>query len=366
MAQVAERTETLGDQPAVLAQRRGRRPAGPLPARRADELRRLAGVPARAPAAWRPTCPASGAPASAATCDFTMPGYDRFVEAFLDHVGARARAARRARLGRGRAAVGPALPRARRAPRGDRRGPAAAGLPLAPRRPLVAHAGHRRGRHRLRDPPRGPARDPRGGGRAGVAALRPGHAARDPAPVPREPRGRAGPRGPGPRRDRLPRARRVGRSRPVHARRASPTPTPPRSAARPRSCTCPTPATGRGWSARMSSTRSPRSWTRLSHAPAWPLAAVAAGLLADRPARDRRHDRPALPGVARPRRLGQRLVRRPSHAGLQRRLPAAGLDRRAARGGRAERGGGGVVLRAPGRRPAGRARGRARGSRWRR
>ena len=73
-------------------------------------------------------------------------GFDRFLEAFLDHAEARARAPRRPRLGRRRAAVGAARARARRAARRDRRRAAAARLPLAPGGAAVADARRRRAR----------------------------------------------------------------------------------------------------------------------------------------------------------------------------------------------------------------------------
>ena len=164
--------------------------------------------------------------------------------------------------GVGGPAVGPAPPRARRAPGRDQRRSAAARLPLAPRRPRcggcagvgeVAIGLATRWAWRRALPP---AR-----GRRVLAALRPGHPARDPAALPREPGGRARPRRPRPRAHRLPGARRVGRSRPLPPRARSPTPTPARSAARPRSCTWRTPGTGPGSIGRMSSIASPRSWT---------------------------------------------------------------------------------------------------------
>ena len=58
-----------------------------------DQLRRLARRSSSAPAASRPTCPASGARASPATCDYTIDEYDRFIERFLDARRRRARAA---------------------------------------------------------------------------------------------------------------------------------------------------------------------------------------------------------------------------------------------------------------------------------
>ena len=107
-----------------------------------------AGLPRSARAGWRPTCPGFGRSGKRGDGDFTMPGYDRFVEDFLDHAEVE-----RVRLvvhdwGVGGPAVGAAPPRARRAPGRDQRRPAAARLSLAPRRPAVAHAGRRRGRHR--------------------------------------------------------------------------------------------------------------------------------------------------------------------------------------------------------------------------
>ena len=53
-----------------------------------------------------PDLPGFGRSGKRGDGDFTMPGYDRFVEAFLDHAGGRARAPGRARLGRGRACCG--------------------------------------------------------------------------------------------------------------------------------------------------------------------------------------------------------------------------------------------------------------------
>ena len=340
---VTEHTATLGDQPVFW------RDAADGPATRPSRLylhgvptreRRLGARSSRAPAASRPTCPASAAAASAATATSRSSGYARFVERFLDLVDVD-RVASSSTTGARSGCVGPALPRARRAPRGrstrSRCCPATAGT-----------ASRARGARRVV-----------GEVAMGFAIRRAGPARRCPAAVAEQiwpffDQGtqrailrlyRASPEERWPRagldlgRDRLPRARRVGRSRPVRARRASPTPTPPRSAARPRSCTCPTPATGRGRSARMSSTRSPRSWTRLRHAPAWPLAAVAAGLWLIAP--------PATGDMTAQRyRASLGLVvwdngwygghHMPGYSVA---LPAAGLDRWAARGRGAERGG---------------------------
>ena len=44
-------------------------------------------VPASAAAGWRSTCRASGARASPATCSYTIDEYDRFIERFLDETG---------------------------------------------------------------------------------------------------------------------------------------------------------------------------------------------------------------------------------------------------------------------------------------
>ena len=75
----------------------------------------------------------------------------------------RARAAGRARLGRGGPAVGPALPRARRAPGRDQRRPAAARLSLAPRSPAL---------WRLRASARWSSGSPRGGPGGGCSRPR--------------------------------------------------------------------------------------------------------------------------------------------------------------------------------------------------
>ena len=74
---------------------------------------------------------------------------------------------------------------------------------------------------------------------------------------------------------------------------------------------------------------------------------------------ERRPRGAGVPGGPRPRAVGQRLVRGPSHARLQRALPAAGGAARPAAGGGAERGRGRLALRAPRPRPRRRARGLA-------
>ena len=54
-----------------------------------------------------PDLPGFGRSGKRGDGDFTMPGYERFVEDFLDHAGGRPRAAGRPRLGRRRACCGP-------------------------------------------------------------------------------------------------------------------------------------------------------------------------------------------------------------------------------------------------------------------
>ena len=333
----------------VLAQRRRRRAARALPARRADELRRLGAASSSARAGWPPTCPGFGRSGKRGDGDFTMPGYDRFVEAFLDHAEVE-----RVRLvvhdwGAVGPAVGPAPPRARRAPGRDQRRPAAARLSLAPRRPRSGACGaSARSAIGLVDA-------------VGLAAAAP--AARWPtSPWPHFDQGtqrailqlyRASPE------DALARAPAstsaridcpalvVWGDRDSYIPARSPTPTPPRSAATPTSCTSPTPGTGPGSTGRMSSIASPRSWTpRASRRGRWP--AAAGGRL---PRAGPAERGPRRAGV--PRRTsasccgttaGTAAITCPATACSSRRWRAL-LGPRARR--RAERGGRRVALRAP-------------------
>ena len=215
-------------------------------------------VPRAAPAASRPTCPASAARGKRGDGDFTIEGYAHFVERFLDLVGVD-----RVRLvvhdwGAVGLRLGPAPPRARRAPRRHRRRPAAARLPLAPHRARVAHARRRRAGH---------GRDDRASALRRTLAARTARRRRPGAHFdqgtqrailrlyrtqPGGAPGRAPARGLGALD--LPGARRLGRRTTPTSRRASPTPTRRRSAAPADRARCPTPATGRGTTAPTSST----------------------------------------------------------------------------------------------------------------
>ena len=317
------------DQPALLAQRRRRRAAVLYLHGVADELGRLGRASSSAPAAWRPTCPASGAAASAATATSRCPATTAFVETLPRPRRGRARAPGRARLGRRRAAVGAALPRARRAPRRDQRRAAAARLSLAPRRAPVAHAAAS-ARWPMGSPtrwalrgaalPAAPARPTTSwphfdhGTQRAILQLLPRDAPRTRSRAPASSSGDIdcpalvvwGDRDPylPSRRSPTPtrRARRRGRRAAPPRRRAL-------ALARPAGC-------------RRSHRRVPG---RLAPIPAWALAAVRWRAptscwrppSADLAAQEYR----ARP---RPRAVGQRLVRRPSHARLQRALPAAG------------------------------------------
>ena len=137
----ASTTSTLGDQPHVLAQRRGRRRRPVLylhgvPTARDDWVPFLERT-----AASRPTCPGFGRSGKRGDRDFTMRG----LRPLRSSASSTTPGVERVRLvvhdwGAVGAALGPALPRARRAPRRHRRRAAAARLPLAPRRARVAHA----------------------------------------------------------------------------------------------------------------------------------------------------------------------------------------------------------------------------------
>ena len=203
-----------------------------------------------------PDLPGFGRSGKPGSLRFTIDEYAGFLERFLELVGRRAREPRRARLGRRRPGLRPAPPRARRAAGGDQRRALPARLPLAPHGAHLAHAGARRAGDGHHQPPRpaaaleGVQRDSRADapGLAGQRArpLRPGHPARDPAPLPQLAAGRArgGRRAPGRAADA--RARRVGHEGSLHPRRASAGPTPTRSAT-PSCWSSPTRATGRGW-----------------------------------------------------------------------------------------------------------------------
>ena len=131
--------------PALLAQRSGRRARAPaaLPARRADQLRRLAAVSGahRRP---RPRPAGLRALGQARATSTTRSTVRRFLERFLDHARARASQPGRARLGRGRPGLAQRHARADRAARDDQRRAVAARLPLAPHRAGLAHADARR------------------------------------------------------------------------------------------------------------------------------------------------------------------------------------------------------------------------------
>ena len=270
-----------------------------------------------------PDLPGFGRSGKRGDGDFTMPGYDRFVEAFLDH----AEVERVRLVVHDWGAVG--LLWAQRFPERVERLVVINAVPLLPgyRWHRVARLWRMRGvgevaiglstrwawRRAL----------PPAGGRRVLAALRPGHPARDPAALPREPGGRARARRPGSRAHRLPGARRVGRPRSLPAPRRSPTPTRTRSAATPRSCTSTRPGTGPGSTGRMPSIASPRSWTPRAD-PGVGAGRRRRGGLPRAGAAERGPRGAVLPRRPRPRAVGQRLVRRPSHARLQRALPAAG------------------------------------------
>jgi pimeloyl-ACP methyl ester carboxylesterase len=87
MAQVGERTETLGDQPLFWRSAEGGDPPvlylHGVPTSSDDWLAFLPRTGGLAP-----DLPGFGRTGKRGDLDYTMPGYDRFVEAFLDHVGA--------------------------------------------------------------------------------------------------------------------------------------------------------------------------------------------------------------------------------------------------------------------------------------
>ena len=265
-----------------------------------------------------PDLPGFGRSGKRGDGDFTMPGYDRFVEAFLDHAEVE-----RVRLvvhdwGAVGPAVGPALPRARRAPGRDQRRPAAARLPLAPRRARCGARGAS-ARWSSGSPRAGPgggapaARWPTSPGRTSTRAP----SARSCSSTARARRTRSPRAGLdlgridcpalvvwGDRDPYIPRAlRRRLRGRARRRRRGR--------------CTSPTPGTGPGSTGRMPSIASPRSWTPRA-VPAWALAAVVAARLPRAGPAERGPRGAGVPRRPRPRAVGQRLVRRPPHARLQR------------------------------------------------
>ena len=312
---------------ALLAQRRGRRAARALPPRRADELDDWVGFLERT-GGLAPDLPGFGRSGKRGDGDFTMRGYDRFLEPFLDHPGVE-----RVRLvvhdwGAVGPALGPAPPRARRAPGRDRRRPAPARLPLAPRRPrcgacagvgevamglshalgLAAAAPAAAGRRSWPHFDQGTQR----------AILQLYRASPEDALAARRPRlGRID----------CPALVVWGDATPTSPPR-SPTPTRTRSAARPRSCTCPS-AGHWPWLDRPEpSIASPRSWTpSASRRGRWPPRSPPPTSCWPRPARTSPPRTTAPPSASA---VGQRLVRRPSHARLQRALPAAGVAARPA------------------------------------
>ena len=214
MAPVTEHHDTLSDQPLFWRSAEGGEPP----------VLYLHGVPTSSDdwvgflertGGLAPDLPGFGRSGKRGDGDFTMPGYDRFVEAFLDH----AEVERVRLVVHDWGAVG--LLWAQRHPERVERLVVINAVPLLPgyRWHRVARLWRMRGvgevaiglstrwawRRAIPQPH----------GRRVLAALRPGHPARDPAALPREPGGRARPRRPRSRAHRLPRARRVGRSRPL-------------------------------------------------------------------------------------------------------------------------------------------------------
>ena len=323
MAPVTEHHDTLSDQPLFWRSAEGGEPPvlylHGVPTSSDDWLAFLERTGGLAP-----DLPGFGRSGKRGDGDFTMPGYDRFVEAFLDH----AEVERVRLVVHDWGVVG--LLWAQRFPERVERLVVINAVPLLP-----GYRWHRVARlWRMR-----------GVGEVAIGLVHAlGLAAAAPAAAwPTSP-GRTSTRAPSARScsstararrtrsrapastwaHRLPGARRVGRSRPLppaalrrRLRRA-------RSAARPRCCTSTTPGTGPGSTGRMPSIASPRSWTPRADP------GVGAGRRASRrvylvlaPA-ERGPRGAGLPRRPRPRAVGQRLVRRPSHARLQRALPAAG------------------------------------------
>ena len=255
MAPVTEHHDTLSDQPLFWRSAEGGEPPVLYLHGVPTSSRRLGAASSSARAGWRPTCRASGAAASAATATSRCAGYDRFVEAFLDH----AEVDRVRLVVHDWGAVG--LLWAQRLPERVERLVVINAVPLLPgyRWHRVARLWRMRGVGEVAD--RARRRDGRWRRRAPAGQL-----ADESWPhfdqgtqrailqlyraSPEDALARAG-------LDlgahRLPRARRVGRSRPLPARRRSPRPTRPRSAARPTCCTSPTPGTGPGSTGRMPS-----------------------------------------------------------------------------------------------------------------
>ena len=132
--------------------------AGPKPPRRQRCPLYLHGVPTNSDE-WlpflartgglAPDLPGFGRSGKPGSLRYTIDEYDRFIERFLD-LRSRAREPRRARLGRRRAGLRAAPPRAHRAAGRDQRRAVPARLSLAPHGAHLAHAGARRagdGRH---------------------------------------------------------------------------------------------------------------------------------------------------------------------------------------------------------------------------
>ena len=87
-----------------------------------------------------PDLPGFGRSAKGGDFDYSIEGYDRFLDAFVDALGLDRFSARDARLGRGRPGAGAALPGAVERLVLDLGRAVPARLPLAPRRPRLAHA----------------------------------------------------------------------------------------------------------------------------------------------------------------------------------------------------------------------------------
>ena len=277
---------------------------------------------------------------------YTLDGYADWLERFLEHAGID-----RVRLvvhdwGAVAPRARPAAPRARRAPGGPRRGPAAGGLPLAPPRARVAPAAARRGgdgrdhaagvRLLLREASPRRGRCPTGSSTRSWPTSTRARSARSCAST--APRRRA--RWPRPARASATCAARRSSSG-ASAIRTSPPRFAEAYAARARR-----PGRGAAPARRRALAVASTGPTLVGHAspsprdcrvsaaararrrpPAWWLAAAAGGAVpADRPAerRPRRADLPRRPvRGTRVRALGQRLVRRPPPARLQRAVPAA-------------------------------------------
>ena len=138
-----------------------------------------------------PDLPGFGRSAKPGDFEYSIAGYDRFLEAFTAHTGLERFSLVVHDFGGVGACLRPALPGADREARAVHLPAAASRLPLAPHRARLAHPRHRRADDGLHDSLGSAARAAARPCRPRLGALRPGDTARDPQALPVRPAGAA-------------------------------------------------------------------------------------------------------------------------------------------------------------------------------